>query len=71
MRKLPRPAVNPDTPAARYSIDEAAQVLDLSRKTVYDHLRSGALPGVKLGRLWILPKAAFDQWLRTAGGKLA
>lgn len=44
-----------------YSVDEAAAILECTRKSVEDHLRSGRLPGVKFGRSWVLPVQAFVQ----------
>jgi excisionase family DNA binding protein len=42
----------PDLPAERlaYSVDEAAQLTGLSRDLLYDQMRRGNLPYVKIGR---------------------
>jgi len=39
--------------------DEVAQILDLSRRTVYRMIRDGRLPGIRLGsRPWRVPREA-------------
>lgn len=38
--------------------DEAADLLDCETRTVEDALREGTLPGLKLGRSWMIPRAA-------------
>jgi excisionase family DNA binding protein len=41
------------------SINEAAAMLECTRETLVDHLKQGSLPGLKIGRSWVLPRAAF------------
>jgi excisionase family DNA binding protein len=38
--------------------DEVAEVLRLGRNTVYDSLRTGVIPSVRIGRRLLIPKAA-------------
>ena len=40
------------SPAILLDLDTVAERLAVSRKMVYDWVREGKLPGVKLGRLW-------------------
>ena len=51
------------------SPDEVRVYLSLSRSTVYDLLRRGALPSVKFGRCIRIPKSAFQQPAAAAGVK--
>jgi excisionase family DNA binding protein len=44
-----------------YSADEAAAILECTRASLEAHLRSGRLPGLKIGRSWVLPVDAFTQ----------
>ena len=37
---------------------EVAQVLRIGRNTVYEYLRTGRIPSVKIGRRLLIPKAA-------------
>lgn len=43
-------------------VEEVAQLLDVSRDTVYRHVRSGTLPSTRLGRLWLIPRRALERW---------
>lgn len=38
--------------------DETADLLDCETRTVEDALRDGKLPGIKLGRSWMIPREA-------------
>jgi excisionase family DNA binding protein len=40
------------------TVDEAAQVLRIGRNTMYDRIADHSLPGVRLGRRIVIPKAA-------------
>ena len=58
----------PDTPAStRMSIPEIARRLDIGRMAVYEMLEKGILPGIRLGRRWIVTRHAYEQWERTCG----
>jgi excisionase family DNA binding protein len=47
-----------------YSVEEAAQILNISRSFAYELAASGELPGVrKLGHRYIVVKPVFDAWL--------
>lgn len=67
--KLTAPVTN--SAAETYTVDELAAVLGLSRLTVYAALRAGTIPAIRLNRLWVLPKAGIQEWLKTCGGKIA
>ena len=51
----------------RVPIPEIAVDLGVSVNTVYEYLRQGTIPHVKLGKLYIVPRTAYDKWLETAG----
>jgi excisionase family DNA binding protein len=59
------------TPAARarsrISVPEIAQRLDIGRLAVYSMLEQGIIPGIRLGRRWIVTRHAYEQWERTCG----
>jgi excisionase family DNA binding protein len=44
-------------------VTDAMRVLRLSRTMVYDLLRCGELPGIKIGGTWRIPVAVFRRWL--------
>ncbi len=47
--------------------DEVASRLQISRLTVISHLRSGALKGIKVGRLWRVSEEDLAAFLRASG----
>lgn len=44
-------------------VRDAMRVLRLSRTMVYDLLRCGELPGIKIGGTWRIPVADLRRWL--------
>jgi excisionase family DNA binding protein len=61
---MPVAAVNP---SSRISIPEIAKRLSIGRLAVYAMLEQSILPGVRLGRRWIITRHAYEQWERTCG----
>jgi len=51
------------------SVEELAKVIGLSRQSTYNALRIGDIPSIRLGKRFILPKPAIEEWMRNAGGK--
>jgi excisionase family DNA binding protein len=49
---------------ATYSVDEAAAILGINRKSAYDSIRRHELPHVKIGARILVPKAALERFLR-------
>ena len=47
-----------------------ARALRISETKVYAGIRAGVIPHIRLGRRIILPKAAIEDWLRNAGGRV-
>ena len=45
---------------------EAAELLGVNRKTVYDGLKNGQIPHRTLGRRKIISRDAFMQWLNSS-----
>ena len=56
-----------DTLSSRISVLEIARRLDIGRLAVYAMLEQGILPGVRLGRRWIITRHAYLGWERTCG----
>jgi excisionase family DNA binding protein len=53
------------------SIDALAQELGVGRTAVYKGLRDGTIPAIKLGKRFVLPRAAIMKWLESAGAQKA
>ena len=51
----------------RMSVEQIARRLDIGRLAVYSMLEQGILPGIRLGRRWIITRHAYLQWERTCG----
>ncbi|MBT9143385.1 MAG: putative DNA-binding proteinA [Dehalococcoidia bacterium] len=49
------------------SVPEAGRLLGLSRSTSYALANSGELPCLRLGRRLVVPKAALEKLLESAG----
>jgi excisionase family DNA binding protein len=54
-------------PRARMTVEEIARHLDIGRLAVYAMLEQGIIPGVRLGRRWIITRDAYLTWERTCG----
>lgn len=56
-----------DNLSSRMPIPEIAHRLSVGRLAVYAMLEQGLLPGIRLGRRWIVTRAAFEAWEKTCG----
>jgi excisionase family DNA binding protein len=52
------------------SVAALATDIGLSERSTRSALRRGEIPHIRVGRRFILPKAAIAEWLRTAGRSL-
>ena len=55
-----------DTQCRTCSVEEAAKILGISRNTAYAAVQSGQLPIVKIGRRFLVPRAALERMLEGA-----
>jgi excisionase family DNA binding protein len=53
--------------SARISVPEIARRLGIGRLSVYAMLDQGIIPGIRVGRRWIITRHAYQQWERTCG----
>jgi excisionase family DNA binding protein len=51
----------------RITVLEIAERLGIGRLAVYAMLERRIIPGVRLGRRWIVTRHAYEQWERTCG----
>jgi excisionase family DNA binding protein len=57
----------PVTLSSRMTVPEIAHRLSIGRMAVYAMLEQGILPGVLVGRRWIITRHAYSEWERTCG----
>ena len=57
----------PEAQTSRMSIPEIARGLQIGRLAVYSMLEQGLLPGIRIGRRWIVTRHAYMEWERTCG----
>jgi len=53
--------------SGRITVEEIARRLDVGRLAVYALLQQGIIPGIRLGRRWIITRHAYESWERTCG----
>ena len=54
-------------PSGRITVPEIAERLGIGRLKVYAMLKQRFLPGIRVGRQWIVTRHAYEQWERTCG----
>ena len=57
----------PEQHSSRISVPEIARRLNIGRLAVYSMLEQGIMPGIRLGRRWIVTRHAYEQWEHTCG----
>ena len=53
-----------------YTVEEAAEILGISRSTAYECVKSGEIPSLKLRRRVVVPVAALEALLASANIEL-
>ena len=56
-----------ESQSARLTVPEIALRLGIGRLAVYAMLEQGIMPGIRLGRRWIITRHAYEAWERTCG----
>ncbi len=51
----------------RMPVCDIARRLAIGKMAVYEMLERGILPGIRLGRRWIVTRQAYEQWERSCG----
>jgi excisionase family DNA binding protein len=69
MAELAHPSADElvDSPSSRISVLEITRRLSIGRLAVYSMLEQGIIPGLRLGRRWIITRHAYLTWERTCG----
>ena len=60
-------SVNSTNESTYRSVSALAAEIGLSERSTRSALRRGEIPHIRVGRRFILPKAAIAEWLRSAG----
>jgi excisionase family DNA binding protein len=50
---------------------EAAEILKINKKSVYESIARGEIPSIRLGRLLLIPRPVFNAMLRGESTKTA
>jgi excisionase family DNA binding protein len=45
------------------TVDEAAQILGVGRNRAYELVHSGELRGIRIGRRWLIPFEAIEEFI--------
>jgi len=46
-----------------YIVEELVDILPVGKQSITNYLRSGKLKGVKLGRIWYVPRIEIDRFI--------
>lgn len=46
-----------------YTLDEVAEILSVTKRTVYSYVKDGKLEAVKVGKFWRVRKDQLDRFL--------
>ena len=57
--------------SGRITVPEIARRLGIGRLSVYAMLEQGVLPGIRLGRRWIITRHAYQEFERSCGMRVA
>jgi excisionase family DNA binding protein len=60
---------NPESKSTYSSVAALAEDLGMCEPSTRDALRENRIPHIRLGKRYILPRAAIAEWLRNAGGR--
>ncbi len=50
-----------------YFVSEVAEILGISRQTVLKYIKSGIVPGLRVGGRYLIMKDEFEAFLRSGG----
>lgn len=46
-----------------YTVDEVAALLGIARGKAYEHVRSGDIPSIRMGKRFLIPRERFHAWV--------
>ena len=48
-----------------YTLDEVADILKVTKRTLYNYVKAGKLPAVKMGKYWIVSEESLQAFIST------
>lgn len=48
-----------------YTLDEAAEILHLTKRTLYNYIKAGTLKAVKMGKFWRVSDDDLQDFIKT------
>ena len=48
-----------------YTVEEVAALMRIARNSAYEGVRSGAIPSIRVGRRYLIPRERFHTWLNS------
>lgn len=48
-----------------YTLDEVAEILKVTKRTLYNYIKAGALKAVKLGKYWRVSESQLQEFIST------
>ncbi len=48
-----------------YTIDEIAEILKVTQRTIYNYIKSGSLRAIKIGKYWRVKRSDLELFLET------
>lgn len=49
-----------------FTVEDLVKILDIGKSSAYALVRSGTIRSVRIGRIYRIPKAALDEYLKSA-----
>jgi excisionase family DNA binding protein len=59
-----RGARDPPNPMSPLTVKECAAILKVNPKTVYEGIRKGQIPAIRVSKLFLIPRPVFERMLR-------
>ena len=48
-----------------YTLDEVAEILKVTKRTLYNYVKAGKLPAVKMGKYWRVSEESLQSFIST------
>lgn len=48
-----------------YTLDEVAEIMKVTKRTLYNYIKAGTLKAVKMGKYWRVPEESLQDFILT------